>query len=130
MLVRSVSRNFQGLSCELCVVQAREENGQLGGQLAEAKIRVARAEGAVDKLRAEQAWLLDQKRAAETGILHLQTSGVDVSSRLDMLQKDHQKALDDLASARDQVKVCLPFLPRITTWSEHNCVASACIQVP
>lgn len=99
---------------EFCVEQAREENGQLGAQLAESRIQASRAEDAVEKLRTEQAWLLDQKRAAETGILHLQASGVDVSSKLDMLQKDHQKALDDLARERDRVKVCASFSPSHT----------------
>lgn len=78
-------------------------------------MRSSHTEGAIDKLRTEQAWLLEQKRTAETGILHLQTTGVDMSSKLDMLQKKHQSILDDLAFERDRVKVRMPFSGTFTT---------------
>lgn len=68
-------------------------------------MRMSHTEGAVDNLKKEQAWLLEQKRAAETGILHLQTSGIDVSSKLDRLQQEHQKVVDELAYERGRVKV-------------------------
>jgi hypothetical protein len=78
----------------------------MGALLADANRRASQAEGAVDKLKREQAWLLEQKRGSDTSILHLQASGVDLSSKLHLLQKEHEKALDDLADERDRLKVC------------------------
>lgn len=72
-------------------------------------MKAADAEGAIETLQKEKAWLLEQKRTAETGILHLQKSGVDLSSKLEILQKEHKKVLDELSFERDRVKVFLLF---------------------
>lgn len=79
------------------------------------RTRASQAESTVDKLRKERAWLLEQKRTAETGLLHLQTSGIDLSSKLDVLQKEHQRVLDELAVERDRVRVRTAYITPFST---------------
>ena len=104
--------------------QVREENGHLGAQLVEAKMKSEEAQGEVAKLRKERAWLLEKIRTAETSILHLQTSGVDLSSKLEILQNEHKKALDELAFERDRVKVILRSVVKQAVHSVYTAMMS------
>jgi predicted nucleic acid-binding Zn-ribbon protein len=98
-------------------LQAREEASQLGKQLASAMQRVSNGEVSLARVRNEQHWLQKQKQAAETTALRLQKSYLDVASKLEALQKEHEQAVDEVAFQRDRVKVRTP------AWHENVCPA-------